>query len=251
MGPYTAAAIASIAYEQDVPLVDANVERVFARVFDIDTPLSQGVTKKRMQQLACEMLPSGQARTFNQALMELGALICTPKNPQCHSCPVAPFCRALEGQIVDDRPVKKPPKEILPIHMVTGILLHQGAVFIQQRNNDDIWGGLWEFPGGKIEEGESSEQALIREYLEETAFTVQIEQHITSVVHHYTRYKVFLSCYLCSLQQSSTLPDLREAQKYHWVKWDQLDGYAFPAGHRKCIEYIDKNCSTLFAREVL
>lgn len=250
VGAYTAAAIASIAYEQDVPLVDANVERVFARVFDVDTPLAKGITKKRMQQLASEMLPHGCARIFNQALMELGALICTPKNPLCHCCPVAEFCRALEGQIIEDRPVKKRPQEIIPVHMVTGILLHKGAVFIQQRKNEDIWGGLWEFPGGKIEEGESPEQALVREYREETAFTVRVEQHITSVVHHYTRYKVFLSCHLCSLQQASMLPELREAQKYHWLEWSQLNAYAFPAGHRKCLDYIEKNCSKLFMKGV-
>ncbi|MEE4243652.1 MAG: A/G-specific adenine glycosylase [Desulfopila sp.] len=240
VGPYTASAIASIAYNADIPVVDANVERVFARIFDIDEPLkSKGVHQKIMK-IAWEMLPSGEARNFNQALMDLGGMICTPRNPDCGNCPVIKECAAYAGNFVEERPVKNTKQVTIPIEMATGMLCKNGHIFIQQRRDDDIWGGLWEFPGGRVERGETPEEALLREYWEETRFTVEIREKITTVTHFYTRYKVTLHCYLCCLPGESMLPALHAAQKYHWIQKDQLENYAFPAGHRKFIDFLKK-----------
>lgn len=249
IGPYTAAAITSIAFNDDIPVVDANVERVFARVFDIDKPLKSKGVHAEICEIAKVLLPQGEARDFNQALMDLGGMICTPQNPDCAVCPVSRHCLARLGDFVKDRPVKKKPQQLIHIEMATGLLVRNGHIFIQQRLDNDIWGGLWEFPGGRLLEKELPENAVVREYLEETRFKVELCKKITTVVHFYTKYKVTLHCYQCRLLQQSVVPDLQAAQAYHWIKEDQLDNYGFPAGHRKLIEHIRQSCPKILVNE--
>ncbi|MBM9603251.1 A/G-specific adenine glycosylase [Desulfopila inferna] len=249
IGPYTASAIASIAFNQDVVVVDANVERVFARIFDIDSPLKSRGVHEQITALARDLLPPGDARNFNQAVMELGGIVCTPKNPDCGNCPVAGQCHAYLGDFVEDRPLKKKPQKLIRIEMATALLVKNGHIFIQQRLDDDIWGGLWEFPGGRLKDGELPEEAVLREYEEETSFKVEICRKITEITHYYTKYKVILHCYLCRLPGESLLPNLQAAQKYHWVTSDHLGNYGFPAGHRKFIEYMRIVSPDLLARE--
>ena len=248
VGPYTAAAIASIAYNHDVPLVDANVERLFARLFDIDSPVKEKAALTRIHALAKEMLPAGQARDYNQALMEFGALVCTPKNPDCASCPLAVHCLAFQRETVQQRPIVAVKQKSVTIEMVTGVLRDEGKLFIQQRLADDIWGGLWEFPGGRLEEGETPEEALKREYREETEWTIAVGEKITCVVHHYMKYKVILHCFVCHCEQPIPAPVLHAAQSACWVTPSELANFAFPAGHRKCIDSVLKNCPELFLK---
>lgn len=246
IGKYTASAIASIAFNADISVVDANVERIFSRLFDISTPLQATDTKKKIKRLADELLVEGRSRLFNQALMDLGGTVCTSKNPDCGVCPVSDHCKAYMGNFVNERPVKSQKIQQIHIEMATGILLHKEHIFIQQRNDDDIWGGLWEFPGGRLQEGETADSAVKREYCEETGYTVSIRRKITTVVHFHTKYKVTLHCFLCCLNQEMSLPNLSAAQNYHWITEDELNNYAFPAGHRKCIEYIHENEPDIF-----
>ncbi|HID03790.1 MAG TPA: A/G-specific adenine glycosylase [Desulfobacterales bacterium] len=238
IGPYTAGAIASISFNRDVPVVDANIERIFARLFNIDLIPGSPEAKQINWEKAEEILPKGYARNFNQALMELGALICRPKQPNCSVCPVAEHCLALQYGMIPERPTPKKSTKIIPINMATGVLLHKGLIFIQQRLADDVWGALWEFPGGRMEKGETAEATVIREYLEETEFMVRVDSKITTTTHHYTRYKVTLHCFLVSLEQSNSDPVLHAAQEFHWLPFEQVDQYAFPAGHRKLIQFM-------------
>jgi A/G-specific adenine glycosylase len=240
IGSYTAAAIASIAFNHDIAVVDANVERIFARLFDIAGPIKNSAVKKWIHQKASDLLPPGEARIFNQALMDLGGLVCKPKNPACDSCPVAEFCAALQAGRVHERPVVTASAKTIPIEMATGVLTCQGLLFIQQRLADDVWGSLWEFPGGRLETGETPEEAVIREYREETGFVVEIIAEITTVIHHYMHYKVVLHAFSCRLTGGCTEPELREAQDFRWVVPQDLARYGFPAGHRKLIEYMEK-----------
>lgn len=248
IGSYTASAIASIAFNQDVVVVDANVERVFSRLFDIDAPLKNKGVHQRITGMARDLLPLGRAREFNQGLMDLGGMVCTPKNPDCGVCPVSANCLAYKGNFVEDRPVKGTKESQVHIEMATALLFHQGTIFIQQRKEDDIWGGLWEFPGGRLKQNEAPEAAVVREYMEETGFQVGVSRRITTVVHYYTKYKVTLHCFCCRLLQNSLLPNLRAAQKYHWITEDQLSNFGFPAGHRKFIEHLYTACPEVLTR---
>jgi A/G-specific adenine glycosylase len=236
IGPYTAAAICSIAFNQPVPLVDANVERVLCRFEDIAEPPKQSATKKRLLQLCAGLLPADDARNFNQALMELGALVCLPRNPACDQCPVRDGCRARAAGTVSQRPVaiKKPDK--VDIIMACGIIAHQGKLYIQQRQADDVWGGLWEFPGGRLEQGESPAEAARREIAEETEFQVAELRPFASVSHCYSKYRVKLHAFSCRLAEGQQpQPTLHAADQFCWVSREELDSYAFSSGCRKLI----------------
>ena len=235
IGPYTAAAILSIAFNQPYPLLDANVERLFARLADINRSLKHGETKKQLAAMAEILLDRENPRHYNQALMELGALVCTPKKPACSTCPVQIHCRAHRADTVDFRPLPNSRQKKIDITMACGILRKDSKFFIQQRLPDDIWGGLWEFPGGRLEEGESPAQAAIREIREETGWQVNDLVPLTTVIHHYTRYRVTLHGFLCSLPRSSAEPVLTAASQHAWVSLDQLPDYPFPAGHRQLV----------------
>ncbi len=241
IGPYTSAAILSIGYNQPVALVDANVERVFARLCDLDQPVKASRSKKNMQRLAELFLVDKTPRLWNQALMEFGALQCLPKNPACSDCCLAELCRSAQNGTVDQRPVVLPGKKQIHIQMACAVLRKENRFFIQQRLEDDIWGGLWEFPGGSLEPGETAEQAVIREVYEELEWQVTDPVFFTRVIHFYTRYKVSLSAFFCDLSEQSGSPVLHAASRCAWVPVEELLDYPFPAGHRQLIGIIVEN----------
>jgi A/G-specific adenine glycosylase len=241
IGSYTAAAILSIGFGRDVPLVDANVERVLSRHFDLDRPIRTAEMQREVRRIAAGLLPKGRARDFNQALMELGGLVCRPRSALCAECPLEATCESLRLGIVDERPVLSRPKEVIGLDVVTGVLVHQGKAFIQKRPEGGVWPGLWEFPGGRIEPGETPEQALVREFAEETEFRVTGLERVGVIRHGYTRYRVTLHCFLCTLDGCVAEPVLHAAQEYRWAAPGQLGRYAFPAGHRKLIDALARD----------
>lgn len=245
VGVYTAAAIASVAGNHDIPVVDANVNRVYARIYDIGEPVRDRMVQKRIAEIAGKHLPRGRARAYNQALMDFGGLICRPRIPQCEICPVARWCRALKEGTTSQRPVSTPKKKIIAVHRVTGLIVHEGRVFIQQRRRNVVWGGLWEFPGGDLVGETSKEETLVQTVFDTTGFSVKVLRPITTVIHHYTHHKITLHCYLCALALAVTHPALREAIDYRWVYMEQIDGFGFPAGPRKILEHIKVSCPDL------
>ncbi|MGW8286874.1 MAG: A/G-specific adenine glycosylase [Desulfobulbales bacterium] len=245
IGKYTAGAIMSIAFNKNFPLVDANIERIFARLFNLAKPVKEKETHLYIWQKALDLLPKGKARLYNQALMELGALVCIARNPRCKICPISRDCQTFKLGVTAERPVLKIPPTTIFIEMATGILQRDGKIFIQKRKKHGVWANLWEFPGGRLEPGETPEMALVREYLEETELSVGNLSKIITVQHSYTIYRVTLHCYLCSLMNGSFEPVLHGAQKYLWITPDQLSDFAFPAGHRKLIQHLKDNMNLL------
>jgi len=222
-------------------LADANVNRIFARIFDIDEPVRRPEAQKRIAALAAALLPHGSARLFNQALMELGALVCA-KKPLCAECPVSGFCEARRLGIVQERPIVEAKPDVTRIIVATGVLRHpeRGAeIFIQKRRDDDLWPGLWEFPGGVVELEESPEQAVEREFVEETGITVRARSPIAVIRHSYTRYRVTLHGFWCEYVSGPLEnPSLAEASAFQWVRDTRLAGFAFPSGHRKLADLL-------------
>lgn len=238
IGDYTAGAVASIAFNQDVICVDANVERVFSRIFDIDTPVKQKQNMAFIRNTLQDMLPRGHAREFNQALMEHGALVCS-KKPRCERCPVQQFCEAYHLGIPHERPVPTAKKAIQHIDVATGFLMHNGRIYIQKRPDFGVWAGFWELPGGSVEEGETPEETVVREFMEETEFPVKIEDKILVVKHGYTTYRVTMHCYFLTFAKHHTPdPVLHAATAYQWVSMDELDAVTLPAGHRKLLDHL-------------
>lgn len=215
----------------------------------MDGSVKSGPVRRQIEQLAAEMLPAGRARLFNQALMDLGGLVCLPRAPHCRLCPLSGNCLAFKRGTVGDRPQKDAAPGSILIEMATGILMSGGKLFIQQRQNDDIWGGLWEFPGGRLEQGEEPADCVVREYREETGFQVIAGRKITTVSHCYTRYRVVLHCFPVFLvdRRLQPKPVLTAAQDFRWLEPVELKLYGFPAGHRKMLEYMEATCPELLA----
>lgn len=241
VGPYTAAAIASIAGNEDVAVVDANVMRVYARLFDITTPVRQGATRRRIEGLAAQLLPPGQARRYNQALMDFGGVICLPRRPRCSNCPLSGYCRAKEAGTVGERPVIAKKKTVEEVRLVAALLFLRGQILIRQRPAEEVWGGLWEFPGGEDGQGDSGEN-LLRLVREQTGLVPVSKRELTSVVHHYTHHRVRLKAYLCEVDDGAKMVPRESGQAYRWVAPGELRNFAFPAGPRKILEYIDSVC---------
>jgi A/G-specific adenine glycosylase len=226
IGRYTAAAIASIAFGADEPALDGNIRRVLARYFDVREPARSPEGERRLWQLAGENLPHGRAGDYNQALMDLGSTICTPKNPGCPNCPLADGCLAYALGIQEARPVRTPRPE-MPHHTVTAAVIRRnGQVLIAQRPEDGLLGGLWEFPGGKLLPGEDLVGCLKREICEELGIEVAVKGALGVYQHAYTHFRVTLHAFACTLAGGE--PALLEHMSLRWVSPEQLA--EFPMG---------------------
>lgn len=223
IGRYTAGAITSLAFGQDQPLVDGNVKRVLARLTNVQEAVNTSAGEKQVWQLAHELLPSGKAADFNQALMDLGATICLPRKPNCTICPLAGECQANILGRQDELPRKKP-KAKVPHYTVTGaVIQHEEQVLIAQRPADGLLGSMWEFPGGKQEEGEDLTTCLQREIKEELGVRINVGSKLGIFRHAYTHFKVTLHAFHCQLNGGQPQP--LEAQALQWVRLYELTHY--------------------------
>ncbi|GAB4338020.1 MAG: A/G-specific adenine glycosylase [Desulfobulbaceae bacterium] len=237
VGPYTAAAIMSIAFDRPYPVIDANVERLFARLWDVERPMKERAVREKLEEVLGGMARRVSPRDFNQGLMELGALVCTPRSPSCSDCPLAQSCLARKAGTEAARPVRTAKKKTIEIVMACVVLKENGKIFIQQRHRDDVWGGLWEFPGGRLKDEETPEEAARRELAEETELRVGALVPLATVTHTYTRYRVTLHGFHGRLAPGCRPePVLHAARQYRWVRPAELALHAFPSGHRQLIE---------------
>lgn len=235
VGAYTAGAICSIAFEQDKPVVDGNVIRVLARLADFRE--NAQYFKQMFWDEAEELLPKGRAREFNQALMEFGALVCT-KLPKCEICPLKDLCKAYKAGTQDILPNKGPSKSKVPIQVAIAVIKKSGKVFIQKRAQSGLMAGLWEFPGGKVEEGETPESALLREIQEEMGVKVKNLRPFLNIQHAYTKYLVDLHCYTADFDSGTVV--LTAASEFKWVLPAKLSEFAFPAANVRLIQALLK-----------
>lgn len=245
IGPYTAAAIASLAFNQPVPAVDANVQRVMARILNIDGPIKSARAQKMIRKAVTGLISEedGDPRSMNQALMEIGALVCMPRSPACASCPVKEQCQSLAAEVVHLRPVKPDQKSNIALEVAAGVLVDNGHILIQKRPPHGLMANLWEFPGGKLQTGESPEQALAREFREELELEIRVLNKITVIKHSYTRFRVTLHVYWCALASPGQEPVLHAATDFRWTLPEELDQYPFPAADCKLIHMLSEKVS--------
>ncbi len=223
IGRYTVGAIASMAFQQDVATLDANIRRVFARVFNVAQPADSAPGENILWKLAEAYLPRGRAGDYNQALMDLGATICLSKQPRCLLCPLTGMCRAYQLGIQEQRPVLKPKPDV-PHYIVTAaVILREGQVLLAKRPSKGLLGGMWEFPGGKIEQDETLEQCLTREIREELDVMVQVGQPFGVYQHAYTHFRITLHAFFCRLIEGDPKPV--EAAELAWVNPSDLQNY--------------------------
>lgn len=238
VGDYIAAAVLSIAYKQPVAVLDGNVKRVLARVFCIKAPVNASAFHKLFQKSADALLDKNQPDVFNQAMMELGALVCHPKTPQCTLCPLAEYCRAFQEDAVEDYPQRIKPIKTPTHHVAVGVILKKGRMLITQRKPDGLLGGLWEFPGGKINKTERAADACLREIKEETNITAEIIEPIATVKHAYTHFKIVMEVFLCKYRSGRV--KLSGPVAHRWIRLNELEKYPFPKANHKFFEALKK-----------
>lgn len=241
IGPYTAGAIASIAFDRPAAVLDGNVIRVLSRLLDLEEDVSERETKKRLWQVAADLVPAERPGDFNQALMELGQQICLPAEPHCHRCPLADLCLARRRGTQLDRPVRPPRKDTPHYDVAAGVIWRDdGRFLIAQRPVDGLLGGLWEFPGGKREpDDESLAHTLKREIREELALEIAVGPPLTQIKHAYTHFRITLQV-LHARHLSGRAQHLGVAD-HAWVTLDDLDDYAFAVTDRKIIRCLRQN----------
>ena len=231
VGPYTAGAVCAIAFDRPVPAVDANLRRVFARLYDLPRP-----TASRLEAVARAWMRDGRPGTVLQALMDLGATVCTPRAPRCAACPLAPGCRAYRRGTAERRPLPRP-RRPLPHHDIgVGVVRRGGRVLIAKRNADGLLGGLWEFPGGKQWPGEPLEETVRRELREELGIDVAVGAKVLAIPHAYSHLRVTLHVFECRLRRGRPRP--LGCADCRWVEPRQLSRYAFPAADAPILDWL-------------
>jgi A/G-specific adenine glycosylase len=226
IGAYTAGAIASMAFGQDEAALDGNIRRVLARIFNVDLPLRSPQGEHRLWELARQILPHERAGDFNQALMDLGATICTPQSPACLICPISAVCQAFALGIQEDRPVLAARPSVPHYTVTAAIIRREGKFLIAHRPSNGLLGGMWEFPGGKLEAGEQLEDGLQREIREELGATIAVENPFGVYRHAFTHFKITLHAFFCRLIDGEPQP--LAASELHWATPDELS--LFPMG---------------------
>lgn len=236
IGDYTARAILAIAFNRPYLPVDGNVRRVLSRLHGI-----REATPRTLQKMADAFLPhvpEGAFREFAQALMELGATVCTPRAPSCSLCPIREHCVAFQEGNPEGYPLSRRKRDIPFAQVVVGYLQKNGKVLVGRRRLDRMLGGLWELPGGKVKEGETLEEALRREIAEETGIRrLENLEYRGSVRHTYTHLQVELHLFVAETPEDVSV--VGEAEELRWVTPEELHRLPIPRGTWKVLELVD------------
>ena len=237
VGAYTAAAVLSLAYDRPLAVLDGNVVRVLARVFAVEADARSGATRTALQAVADRLLDPVRPGPFNEAVMELGATVCTPRNPACGRCPLRPVCAAATAGEPERYPFVSKKRPVPHHDVVVGVIYDDaGRVLIQRRPEEAMLGGLWEFPGGKREGEEPLDEACRRELREELGVEVEVGAPFAPVEHAYTHFRITLHAFRCRLVSGT--PVAAAGQPLAWEQVEALEGYAFPRANRRLIEQM-------------
>jgi len=243
VGDYIAAAVLSIAFNQALPVVDGNVKRVLARLFEVEAPVNRSSAKRIFTKLADALLDAGEPAAFNQAIMELGALVCRPKNPDCAGCPLGGDCRAYAGGTVAEYP-KRDRRAPVPEHRIAvGVVMKNGLLLITRRKPEGLLGGLWVFPGGKLSSGQKGAAGCRRNVRKKTGLGVEVLDRIARVRHAYSHFKIILDAFACRYVDGDIA--LNGPVDHRWIRLEELEQYPLPRAVQKMLpelaEYIRLN----------
>jgi A/G-specific adenine glycosylase len=219
-------------------VLDGNVERVLCRVFYIKENPKETRIHKKLWALARALTPVGRASFFNQALMDLGATICVPRNPQCLICPLSKECGAFHHSEQDILPVRVKRKPTPHYEVAAGIIWKQDRLLIDRRKPQGLLGGLWEFPGGKCEAGGTLEACLARGVREDLGIKIKVGEKITAVDHAYTHFRITLHVFGC--KYLSGRPQAIGCAGWKWIRPEELKEYPLPKANHKVIAVLRK-----------
>lgn len=239
IGPYSAAAIGSLAFGYDLAALDGNIIRVLSRLTAFEEDVTRLSARKQLQNVADELLPHGRAGEFNEALMELGAVVCTPRKPACARCPLKTFCVAFAEGDPERYPRKAKKKKVPHKHVGAAVVVDQrGRVLIAQRQETSMLGGLWEFPGGKQEPHETIEQCIARELKEEMGIEIAVGKHLVTVRHAFSHFTMDLHAHACRLIRGR--PRAIHCADWRWVAVEETRNYPFGRADQQIIAHLRK-----------
>lgn len=236
VGRYTAGAIQSFAFHEAAPILEANSARVLCRLFAIRGRLSDSSNQRRLWKLSEELLPRRNPGLHNQALMELGALVCVAGQPRCERCPLATVCAARAAGLVDRLPDSTPRRRFVDVQDVAVIIRRNGRVLIVQRPTHERWGGLWELPRATLGQDEEPRGAVRSHVRATLGLDIEVGHMVLSVKHGVTHHRITLSCY-----ESRDVTGRVRRNGYADYRWElvgRLDDYAFSSPQRKLIAAI-------------
>ncbi len=238
IGRSTAGSIISSAFDLPTPILDGNVKRIFSRL--LASTSTSFKEEKQLWEYSYLLISTNRPRDFNQALMDLGTIICTPKKPSCSSCPLQNYCVAYTKYDPDNFPRKEMTKKKPLQEIGIGLVFNKnGELLIDQRLENSSMGGMWEFPGGKKNSDELIEQTIERELNEELGIVVKVGVKLLSFEHTYTHKKLHFTVHIC--EWISGEPKPLASQKLLWVYPEKLFNFPFPSANTKIISELHKH----------
>jgi A/G-specific adenine glycosylase len=238
IGRYTAAAIASIAFNQPVAVLDGNVIRVLARLTDLPDDVTLTRIKQSLWELAGSLLPAERPGDYNQALMDLGRAICTPRRPACPVCPVRDFCLARARGDAELRPVKKAKAPSPQVRAVAAVLRDAGGrLLLVQRPAEGLLGGLWALPGGMAEGEESLGDCLRRSLRRDLGVDIEIGGEMAVATQEFTHFRMTLRAYACELRNGG--PPASGSIAFAWVSPSDIPQYGMGKADRQIVDALD------------
>jgi len=244
VGPYIARAVAAIAFGRPVVAMEANGLRVAARWTREEGDVRTPAVRARLEQALVTILPRSDPGTFNEAVMELGETVCRPVRPECRSCPAAFACRAFQ-ELEDPGAVPvRPARRRRPhVRAAVVVLEHGGRWLVQRRPATGLLPGLWEFPGGRIERGETPEGAARRELAEETGFEVGGLKPLGTARHAYSHFTVELHAFAGRCRER---PEMGSGPDRRWVTPSELGRLALPKATEKVVTLAERAAGRAF-----
>ncbi len=235
IGLTTAGGILSAAFNLPFAILDGNVKRVLTRLVALPLPPKRAIAQ--LWHLSETLLDRTYPRDFNQALMDLGATVCTPHQPNCAQCPWQWHCQAYRQGLQSELPMSESRAPIPHKQIGVAVIWNdQGYILIDRRKQSGLLGGLWEFPGGKLEPGETVEECIRREIQEELGIEVAVGDRLISVNHTYSHFRVTLEVHHC--QHVGGEPQPIECDEVRWVTLTEIDQFPFPAANVQIIEAL-------------
>jgi A/G-specific adenine glycosylase len=238
IGNYIAAAILSIAFGRPFAVVDGNVKRVLARLFLVDAPVNQGAAHGVFQELATLLLDRRDPGRHNQAMMELGALVCVPRRPLCDQCPLADACKAFQGGVTGQYPLRLQRRALARQHWVAGVVVKNGRLLLTRRPAQGLLAGLWEFPCGRLLPGGDPADACVDMIRSCSGLETGRQQYVTTVHHAYTHFKLRMEVYLCRWRHGRVR--LNGPAAFRWLRLGETGRLPLHGAVHKALPALEK-----------
>jgi A/G-specific adenine glycosylase len=233
IGRYTAGAVLSIAFDAREPILEANTTRLFSRLLAFRGNPASKAGQELLWATAGVLLPRREVGTFNQALMELGSVVCRARTPRCKACPVAPLCRAALQHVQAEIPPPKTTRPAEPRHEAAVIVHHRGRVLLLRRPEGERWAGLWDFP--RFEVHSTKPAALRRELIDnvrrQCGIVIEPGEHRTTLKHGVTRFHITLDCH--DAKYVSGLDGKADPSAVQWLRPAELADYPLSSTGRQ------------------